>query len=467
MPTVSERDRSASLPVTSVIVRSHNGQLRLQRVVRGSCESNQRASRQLRRGARGGRAVCGLSSRVGAIARSGREIGSGEAGCRERGETIVSQPRESVGVAMRAGPKMFLIALAIVGCGGGVDQVNSANGAATFQTKCKASISGCMEDAREQCHGDFRTIATEQHAGGIFADALPGPVTWHTLRFACGAPEDYHAEVEEVIASSVAQIYWPVCEVPPRPGKACGLLANKFTPEWVASYTNHICHEDSDQPSDRCVTRIITEFHDDLAARYTSRTVSTSRTHARAPQNNAARRGVSSSSLSRRMTTSSSNVRSNASTRSSGVHLRTDRRATLHAKKWRKRMRAGNKRELLSPWPALGSKDLRTVGTHRSPERRARGNTTCPQHNRHRPPLSARRTDAPATTLAVQVSRASKISLKRRAPAQRRSMRTACRRSHPRIRRASGSAIRINAASTPIAARASDAPRDRGFAERV
>ena len=160
------------------------------------------------------------------------------------------------------------LALTVTGCGGGVDEVRSANGAKTFQTKCKGSISECNADAREQCHGDFRTIASESHAGGIFADALPGPVTWYTLRFACGAPEDYHAQIEAVIASNVADLYWPICEVPPRPGKACGLIANRFTAEWVASYTKHICHEGGEEPSGQCVAQIITEFRDEVIARY-------------------------------------------------------------------------------------------------------------------------------------------------------------------------------------------------------
>lgn len=163
----------------------------------------------------------------------------------------------------------IVVTVVTAGCGGGVDEVHSADGARTFQTKCKGSITDCNADARAQCNGDFRTITRESHAGGIFADALPGPVTWYTLRFACGAPEDYRAEIEEVIARNVADIYWPICEVPPRPGKACGLIANKFTAEWVASYTKHVCHEDGDEPSDRCVGEIIDEFRDEVSARYT------------------------------------------------------------------------------------------------------------------------------------------------------------------------------------------------------
>lgn len=168
-------------------------------------------------------------------------------------------------------PLVLCVAVGLVattGCGGGVSEVNTASGAQTLQAKCKASISDCDADAREQCHGDFRTIASESHAGGIFADALPGPVTWYTLRFTCGAPEDYHGQIEAVIASNAAEIYWPICEVPPRPGKACGLIANKFTAEWVASYTKHICHEDGEAPSDQCVAQIVSEFRDEVTARY-------------------------------------------------------------------------------------------------------------------------------------------------------------------------------------------------------
>jgi hypothetical protein len=152
----------------------------------------------------------------------------------------------------------------------------------------------------------------------------------------------------------------------------------------------------------------------------TSRTLSTSETHARATRNNAAHRGVSSCSLSRRTTTSSSNARSEVSTTSLRVLRKTGRRPTLRAKKWRSRMQVGNKRGPLSPWPAPRSKDSRMVGTHRSRAARARRSTPRLQHNRRRLRRPARRTDAPATTRAGPVSLASKINSKRQVPAQRR-----------------------------------------------
>jgi hypothetical protein len=52
--------------------------------------------------------------------------------------------------------------------------------------KCKEHSRDCIRKAENVCNGDFRTLHSESHAGGLLKDTLPGPVTWYYLEYECG-----------------------------------------------------------------------------------------------------------------------------------------------------------------------------------------------------------------------------------------------------------------------------------------
>lgn len=54
------------------------------------------------------------------------------------------------------------------------------------QTKCSHSPKGCYNEAHNTCRGPYQIIDSESHAGGLFADILPGPVTWYSFTYICG-----------------------------------------------------------------------------------------------------------------------------------------------------------------------------------------------------------------------------------------------------------------------------------------
>jgi hypothetical protein len=52
--------------------------------------------------------------------------------------------------------------------------------------KCTQSPQGCYDEASKICKGPYQVLDSESHAGGEFADVLPGPVTWYGMSFSCG-----------------------------------------------------------------------------------------------------------------------------------------------------------------------------------------------------------------------------------------------------------------------------------------
>lgn len=56
-------------------------------------------------------------------------------------------------------------------------------------TKCKNSPHDCIRKAENKCNGEFRTVHSESHAGGVLDDKLPGPVTWYYLEYQCGSSD--------------------------------------------------------------------------------------------------------------------------------------------------------------------------------------------------------------------------------------------------------------------------------------
>ena len=61
------------------------------------------------------------------------------------------------------------------------------SGKPLHQAKCSQSPTGCYQQATRDCGGGpYQILDSESHAGGLFADILPGPVTWYTMSYACG-----------------------------------------------------------------------------------------------------------------------------------------------------------------------------------------------------------------------------------------------------------------------------------------
>jgi hypothetical protein len=61
--------------------------------------------------------------------------------------------------------------------------------------KCSRSPTGCYEQATRDCKGgSYQIVESESHAGGLFADILPGPVTWYTMSYNCGPSDGRLAE---------------------------------------------------------------------------------------------------------------------------------------------------------------------------------------------------------------------------------------------------------------------------------
>lgn len=178
-----------------------------------------------------------------------------------------------------------------VGCGGrGVTAVRDPSnggepgGAEYFKAKCKSDIEDCANDAREQCGGAYTVVHRESHAGGLLADALPGPVTWYTVTFRCGA-------AAEEIASSAREDALAVFVMPQCQSDwmgRCGLLADKFefgasidaTPLAIESASDRgasggfmrlaarVCDERADRLSGSCLAEFRRSFVKALRTRY-------------------------------------------------------------------------------------------------------------------------------------------------------------------------------------------------------
>jgi hypothetical protein len=63
------------------------------------------------------------------------------------------------------------------------------SGKPVYKTSCKSSTADCYQEASRYCRGAYQIVSSESHAGGLFADLIPGPVTWYSMSYACG-PSD-------------------------------------------------------------------------------------------------------------------------------------------------------------------------------------------------------------------------------------------------------------------------------------
>ena len=59
-------------------------------------------------------------------------------------------------------------------------------GATVHTSKCSQSPNGCYQQAALVCQGPYKVLAMHTNSGGVFADILPGPITWYNVTFSCG-----------------------------------------------------------------------------------------------------------------------------------------------------------------------------------------------------------------------------------------------------------------------------------------
>lgn len=52
--------------------------------------------------------------------------------------------------------------------------------------KCSQSPIACYQKASDNCSGSYQVLDSYSKAGGLLADALPGPVTWYYMTYQCG-----------------------------------------------------------------------------------------------------------------------------------------------------------------------------------------------------------------------------------------------------------------------------------------
>jgi hypothetical protein len=86
---------------------------------------------------------------------------------------------------------VFLLALSSCATPQGSSYVGPS-GTMIHTVKCSVSPNGCFERASNTCSGSYQVVNSESHAGGLLADAFPGPVTWFGMTFECGPSDGKH-----------------------------------------------------------------------------------------------------------------------------------------------------------------------------------------------------------------------------------------------------------------------------------
>lgn len=82
-----------------------------------------------------------------------------------------------------------LVALALMAHPAIAESFRAPDGSILSVAKCKSSSTDCLRQASRSCDGPYQVLDSESHAGGLFADAIPGPVTWYSMAYRCG-PSD-------------------------------------------------------------------------------------------------------------------------------------------------------------------------------------------------------------------------------------------------------------------------------------
>lgn len=87
---------------------------------------------------------------------------------------------------------LIVVLVFLSGCNAGpqVKSYTGPTGEPASTIRCTKDTVPCFEKASEVCNGgSYRVTNSYRNAGGLFADALPGPVTWYTMHIVCG-PSD-------------------------------------------------------------------------------------------------------------------------------------------------------------------------------------------------------------------------------------------------------------------------------------
>ncbi len=88
---------------------------------------------------------------------------------------------------------MLIASMALLaGCNAGpqVKSYTGPTGEKVSTVRCTRETSPCFEKASEVCNGgSYRVTNSYRNAGGLFADVLPGPVTWYTMSIVCGSSD--------------------------------------------------------------------------------------------------------------------------------------------------------------------------------------------------------------------------------------------------------------------------------------
>ena len=66
------------------------------------------------------------------------------------------------------------------------ESVQGPDGRVIHETSCQFSQKECYQEARATCKGNYQVIGSRSTSGGLLADAIPGPINWYYMTYACG-----------------------------------------------------------------------------------------------------------------------------------------------------------------------------------------------------------------------------------------------------------------------------------------
>jgi hypothetical protein len=78
-----------------------------------------------------------------------------------------------------------------------VKSFQGPGGRAIHKVTCQSDETECYQQAASVCGKSYQVMSSESHAGGIFADWIPGPVTWYSMNVRCGESDGRTAQFNE------------------------------------------------------------------------------------------------------------------------------------------------------------------------------------------------------------------------------------------------------------------------------
>jgi len=69
------------------------------------------------------------------------------------------------------------------------ESTRGPDGRPIHETSCKFSSKDCYDEARATCRGNYQVLDSHSNAGGLLADAMPGPIQWYYMTYACGGSD--------------------------------------------------------------------------------------------------------------------------------------------------------------------------------------------------------------------------------------------------------------------------------------